>query len=63
MVPQRRYAHGDHSSRLPVNTPILGLGCSSFSTFFLTGVDGVSLTVDTISPELSIVCEWVETIR
>lgn len=61
MVPQRRY--GDHSSRLPTNTPILGLGCSSFSTFFSSDVDGVSLTVDTISPELPIVCEWVDTIR
>lgn len=60
MVPQRRYA--PENSRLPANTPILGLGCSSFSTFFSIE-DGVSLTVNTISREHSMVREWVETIR
>jgi hypothetical protein len=60
MVPQRRYA--PENSRLPARTPILGLGCSSFSSFF-SPEDGESLTADTISRENSIVCEWVETIR
>ncbi|KAL7541995.1 hypothetical protein ACHAXR_011659 [Thalassiosira sp. AJA248-18] len=59
-VPQRRYADDNH--RLPKSTPIVGLGCSSFSTFF-SSEDEESLTVDTISRENIAVQGWVETIR
>mmetsp|Transcript_5734 Transcript_5734/g.12497 ORF Transcript_5734/g.12497 Transcript_5734/m.12497 type:complete len:462 (+) Transcript_5734:84-1469(+) len=59
-VPQRQYAPAD--SRLPTKTPLLGLGCSSFSTFF-SSPEEESLTVDTISKDHIAVQGWVETIR
>ena len=59
-VPQRKYAPG--GSRLPSQTPILGLGCSSFSSFF-SADNGVSMTVDTISKDHGAVQGWIETIR
>lgn len=60
MVPQRRYA--PDNPRLPRKTPILGLGCSSFSSFFSSAGDD-ELTVDTISIDHPAVRGWVETIR
>lgn len=59
-VPQRKYA--PHNSRLPSYTPILGLGCSSFSSFF-SSQDEQPLTVDNISRDHVKVQGWIETIR
>ena len=62
MVPQRKYA--PDNPRLPNQLPILGLGCSSFSTFFSSHDQGKeSLTVDTMSRDHTAVKEWIETIR
>ena len=58
-VPRRKYA--PPGSRLPSELPIIGLGCSSFSTFFASGDEG--LTVDNMSRGHSVVQGWVETIR
>jgi hypothetical protein len=64
MVPQRLYA--PDNTRLPTKTPILGLGCSSFSSFFSPRGDGDGdddVTVDTISRDHPVVRGWVDTIR
>jgi len=62
MVPQRSYA--PNNLRLPNTTPILGLGCSSFSTLFSSGEEDVTpLTVDNMSRDHPAVIEWIETIR
>jgi len=62
IVPQRSYA--PNNLRLPNTTPILGLGCSSFSTFFTSGEEDVTpLTVDNMSRNHPAVIEWIETIR
>ena len=60
VIPQRRYA--PNHSRLPSYTPILGLGCSSFSTFF-SSQDEESLTLDTMFRDHPVVKGWIETIR
>lgn len=59
-VPRRKYA--SHGSRLPCELPSLGLGCSSFSTFFASD-DEAPLTVDNMSRGHAAVKGWVETIR
>ncbi|KAL9183432.1 hypothetical protein ACHAXT_004288 [Thalassiosira profunda] len=59
-VPQRFYARDN--PRLPKELPILGLGCSSFSTFFASG-DKAPLTVDTMSRDHAAVRGWIATIR
>ena len=59
-VPQRKYA--PDNPRLPTMAPILGLGCSSFSTFFASDEDSL-LTADTISKEHAVVQGWIQTIR
>ena len=59
-VPRRKYASPE--SRLPCELPSLGLGCSSFSTFFASG-DEAPLTVDNISKGNAVVQGWIETIR
>lgn len=59
-VPSRKYAQDNF--RLPSNTPILGLGCSSFSAFF-SSPDEELLTVDTMTKDNNEVKGWVETIR
>ena len=62
MVPQKKYA--PDNPRLPNQLPILGLGCSSFSTFFSShDHEEESLTVDTMSRDHIAVKEWIETIR
>jgi hypothetical protein len=58
-VPQRRYALDN--PRLPNKTPILGLGCSSFSSFFTS--HGDDLTANTLSKDHPVVRGWVDTIR
>ena len=66
-VPSKQYGVHQNSNetyantRLPTALPIVGLGCSSFSTFFSS--DDVALTVDTISKDHSVVQGWIETIR
>lgn len=47
--------------RLPSSLPIVGLGCSSFSAFFSSGDD--VLTVDTITNGHPTVQGWIKTIR
>jgi len=59
-IPQRQYA--PDNPRLPSNTPILGMGCSSFSAFFSSQDEGI-LAADTISKDHVAVQGWVETIR
>ena len=59
-VPQRQYAPAN--SRLPTKLPLIGLGCSSFSSFF-SSQNEEALTVDTISRDHVAVKGWVETIR
>jgi hypothetical protein len=63
-VPRRKYGI-QRNTRLPSSVPIVGLGCSSFSTFFSSDdsdVDG-PLTVDAVSADLPIVQSWIATIR
>ena len=66
-VPSKQYGvhqnrNGTYeNARLPAALPIIGLGCSSFSTFFSS--DDVALTVDTIAKDHSVVHGWIETIR
>ena len=60
IVPQRQYALGNN--RLPNNTPIVGLGCSSFSSFFSSEGEE-PLTVHTLSKDHPVVKGWIETIR
>ena len=63
IVPERSYA--PNNLRLPNTTPILGLGCSSFSTFFSSREedDVTPLTVDNMSRNHPAVIEWIETIQ
>lgn len=58
-VPQKKYGTGN--SLLPNSVPIVGLGCSSFSTFFSSTNE--MLTVDTISKDHPVVQGWIETIQ
>jgi aryl-alcohol dehydrogenase-like predicted oxidoreductase len=63
LVPQRVYSTTNKND-LPKHLPLVGLGCSSFSSFFSSGGDDeASLTVDTISKDHPVVIGWVETIR
>ena len=59
-VPQRIYSVTN--TNLPKHLPLVGLGCSSFSSFFSSGDDN-PFTVDTISKDHPIVIGWIETIR
>lgn len=59
-VPQRIYSVTNIN--LPKHLPLVGLGCSSFSSFFSSGDDN-PFTVDTISKDHPIVIGWIETIR
>ena len=58
MVPQRSYSVTN--ANLPEQLPLVGLGCSSFSSFFDNDDE---LTVDTVSKEHPAVIGWIETIR
>lgn len=58
-VPMKKYA--GLNQHLPSSLPIIGLGCSSFSTFFSSTDD--TLTVDTITKDHHVVKNWIETIR
>jgi aryl-alcohol dehydrogenase-like predicted oxidoreductase len=56
------------NQNLPSSVPIVGLGCSSFSGFFLSSQEhadlgGAELTTDTIDPRHPKVQEWIETIH
>jgi L-galactose dehydrogenase len=77
-VPRRPYGRAIKNSRLPKDVPILGLGCSSFSTFFWTRAEQEALlmtsgsaststpnqqwTADGIDKNHPKVREWIETI-
>ncbi|KAL7521430.1 hypothetical protein ACHAWX_006107 [Stephanocyclus meneghinianus] len=67
-VPRKKYGSslaGSGTSlnrRLPCSLPIIGLGCSSFSTFF-SSEDDDDLTVDTITRDNPAVQGWIQTIR
>ena len=63
-VPRRKYGI-QRNTRLPSSVPIVGLGCSSFSTFFSSDDSDVGgpLTVDAVSADLPIVQSWIATIR
>ena len=58
MVPQRFYSK--NNTNLPKKLPIIGLGCSSFSSFFS---DDVELTIDVLSKDHPAVRGWMKTIR
>jgi len=65
-VPRRPFGNRLSNSNLPSDLPIVGLGCSSFSTFFWTSQEHAAhgaLTVDNITADHPIVQEWMETIR
>ena len=60
-IPQRSYS--EQNANLPRHLPIVGLGCSSFSSFFSSEEGNDELTVDTVSREHPAVIRWVDTIR
>jgi aryl-alcohol dehydrogenase-like predicted oxidoreductase len=66
-VPRRAFGTALSNERLPPTLPIVGLGCSSFSTFFWTDEDHQAfsggLTVESITKDHPRVQEWIETIR
>jgi L-galactose dehydrogenase len=51
--------------RLPATVSMVGLGCSSFSGFFAATDDesNIAVAVETLSPEHSLVREWLATVR
>lgn len=52
------------NANLPEHLPLVGLGCSSFSSFFFSAEeDNDDLTVDAVSMEHPAVTGWIETIR
>eukprot|EP00804_Cyclotella_cryptica_P007411 CCRYP_002619-RA/>CCRYP_002619-RA protein AED:0.26 eAED:0.26 QI:185/1/1/1/1/0.66/3/1686/543 len=65
-VPRRKYGRFSNG-RLPPCLPMIGLGCSSFSTFFSSADgdddDDADLTVETITRDIPVVQGWIETIR
>eukprot|EP00573_Skeletonema_grethae_P004942 CAMPEP_0201712010 /NCGR_PEP_ID=MMETSP0578-20130828/59428_1 /ASSEMBLY_ACC=CAM_ASM_000663 /TAXON_ID=267565 /ORGANISM="Skeletonema grethea, Strain CCMP 1804" /LENGTH=415 /DNA_ID=CAMNT_0048201067 /DNA_START=271 /DNA_END=1518 /DNA_ORIENTATION=+ len=60
-VPHLRYS--DKNINLPKQLPLVGLGCSSFSSFFSSEESNDELTIDTVSREHPAVIGWIETIR
>jgi len=60
-VPQRRYS--DKNTNLPKQLPLVGLGCSSFSSFFSSEEGNGELNIDTVSRDHPAVIGWIETIR
>ena len=63
-VPRRPFGSGN--PKLPTNVPIVGLGCSSFSSFFWTPEEQQlqgPLTVETITKDHPRVQEWIQTIH
>eukprot|EP00984_Skeletonema_dohrnii_P011351 scaffold4524_cov126-Skeletonema_dohrnii-CCMP3373.AAC.3 len=60
-VPQRSYS--EKNTNLPKQLPLVGLGCSSFSSFFSSEDSNDELTVDTVSREHPAVIDWIKTIR
>lgn len=65
-VPRRPFGSRLSKRNLPAELPLVGLGCSSFSSFFWTPEEQAKygeLTVDTITPSHPKVQEWMETIR
>jgi L-galactose dehydrogenase len=60
-VPQRTYSVTN--TNLPKHLPLVGLGCSSFSSFFSAEEDNDELAVDTVTREHPAVIGWIETIR
>jgi len=65
-VPQRSY--GANNPNLPSKLPILGLGCSSFSSFFFSKEERVQLNLrhdddlSWVTPSHPLVTAWIETI-
>ena len=66
-VPRRPYGTLVKNHRLPNDVPIIGLGCSSFSTFFWSAKDGndttTKFTPETLQRTHPIVQEWIQTIK
>ena len=60
-VPKRSYS--EQNTNLPKQLPLVGLGCSSFSSFFSSEEGNNELTIDTVSREHSAVIRWMKTIR
>lgn len=68
-IPQRPFGSLHKNDRLPQSVSIVGLGCSSFSTFFLNR-DEISennsnneLTIDRLDPNHPTVRSWIDTIE
>ncbi|CAB9503611.1 L-galactose dehydrogenase [Seminavis robusta] len=71
-VPRRPYGSKFKNSRLPSDLPIIGLGCSSFSTFFWTEQEQKEMMISSSSSDWTPegmdrshpqVQEWIATIR
>lgn len=60
-VPQRSYS--EKNANLPKQLPLVGLGCSSFSSFFSSEDSDDEFTVETVSRELPVVIGWIQTIQ
>ena len=60
-VPKRSYS--EQNTNLPKQLPLVGLGCSSFSSFFSSEEGNNELTIDTVSREHPAVIRWVKTIQ
>ena len=68
-IPKRTFGSIHSDNRLPQNVSIIGLGCSSFSTFFLDrdefseDCSNNELTVDRLDPNHPRVISWIDTIE
>ena len=67
-IPRRCYGYGDtdsscHNPNLPKSLPIIGLGCSSFSTAFIHDTTCIPHLTYPPSREHPLVLPWVETIH
>lgn len=67
-VPQRPFGSSLKKSNLPSTVPIIGLGCSSFSTFFWTSEEATkdspaNWTPETMDKNHPQVVEWIQTIN
>jgi len=61
-LPHRQYGTKYNNPNLPSSVPIIGFGCSSFSSFFISNDDQI-LTCENISKSSSQVKEWINTIH
>lgn len=58
-IQKRPYGGKTDNPRLPVEVSVIGLGCSSFSTFF----DDHAIDMDTVDASHVVVREWIQTIH